>query len=200
MTNNKQSGFGIAIIIIIVVVVLAILGYAGYRVYNSQTSKPTGTSNTTTSNNQTNGNTQSSNTQTNNTQNTATYLDIKELGIKIKLSDGIKDAAYSYSAPTSQTYATFGGSAYFSTQTLIDEDAACVSSKGPLGAIVKIAGNTDGFGNVLTADNNTVFKLGNNYYRYEAPQAPCSNNNSVNSLASDQKICLTRSLQNHSTR
>lgn len=190
MNATRQSGFGVVAIIIAILVVVA-LGYVGYRVYTANTNKPASTNNTAT-NNQTGNNTQDSNTQNNGMQDTATYLDIKELGVKIKLSDGVKDAVYSYNAPTTQTqtYATFGGSAYISTQTLTNKDAACSSERGPLGAIVKITGNTDGLGNTLVADNNTVFKLGDNFYRYEGPQTACSNDSSVNSLASEQIAAL----------
>lgn len=48
MTNNKQSGFGV-IVIVVAIVVLAILGYAGYRVYTAQTSKSANIDNTTSS-------------------------------------------------------------------------------------------------------------------------------------------------------
>jgi hypothetical protein len=187
MHTRNQSGFGV-IPIVLIVAAVAILGYVGYRIYTTQTSKPA--ANSSVANNQTSP-TNTTPSPTTSTQPQAdTYLDIKELGIKIKLSDSIKDAVYSYSAPTSQTYATFGGSAYLSTQTLTSKDTTCAASKDPLGAIVKITGNTDGLGNSLTADNNTVFKLGDSYYRYENPQSPCSDNSDANALATQQKAAF----------
>ncbi|HXH26674.1 MAG TPA: hypothetical protein VNG90_02175 [Candidatus Acidoferrum sp.] len=180
MNNKKQVGFGV-VEIVVGVLIVAVLAYGGYRLYG-HFSKPTSTTDTNTSS--------SRSSTSSNTTPQVTYLDIKELGIKIQLSDSIKDAIYSYNAPTSQTRQTsptFGGDANISTQTLANKDAACGLSKGdPLGTVVKWTGDTDNSGNVLTANNTTVFKLGGNYYRYEGPQTACSDDSSINLLATEQ--------------
>ena len=160
----SQSGFGIIPVIVIIAVVV-ILGFVGWRVFMVQS-----------------GNNNTGNNQTNGTQpSTDTYLDIKELGVKIKLGDGIKDAVYNYVAPTGETDAGFAGRADFSAQTIIDNGPFCSPQDGPLGSIVKLTGTVDSFGNALVADRITTFKLGNNYFRYQGPQFLCYGDNSDNS-------------------
>ena len=120
MTNNKQSGFGVAIVIIVTIVVLAILGYIGYRIYTSQTNKPASTNNTT--DNQTNGNTQSSNQGTNTQTSNQNIFKISELGVEFTVKDGITPI-YQYSAGN----LTWNGINYqnvpLSTQQLVDKGA-----------------------------------------------------------------------------
>jgi len=173
MYDNKQSGFSIAIIIV-AIVVLAILGYAGYRIYTGQANKPASTDNTTT--NQTTNNTQSSNTQPNSTQDTATYLDIKELGIKIKLSDAIKDAEYALFQPQQTDGSTIVGISAHSLDDGSSPDAGvhCRADSGAIGAI--IATTTDPIAvdeQPQPVDNKTLFKLGDMYYHYVGPQTAC---------------------------
>lgn len=173
MHTAKQSGFGVIAIIVAILVVVG-LGYVGYRVYTAN-------------NNQTGNSTQGSNTQNNSTQDTATYLDIKELGVKIKLSDGIKDAVYS--ASTSTDGSQF---ARISTQSLQSQsNNTCGTSFGPLGTITKASGTPEQVfgGTSRTVDNTTTFKFGNDTYVFIAsPQAQCSTDSSVQALADQQRI------------
>ncbi len=187
MTTKHQSGFGVVPTIAIVAIV-ALLGFVGIRLLAAQSSKPVVMNNATANNQTTPASSQSNNTPTSATPAQAdTYLHIKELGIKLKLSDGIRDATYSYTAPSSKTYALFGGGVYISTQTLTNKDAACRAENGPLGVIEKITGTVDSMDNTVTANNMTVFKFGNNFYRLDDSNVPCSANSSVNALATTQK-------------
>lgn len=104
MTNNKQSGFGV-IIIIVTIVVLAILGYIGYRIYTSQTNKPASTNNT-----------------IDNQTSSTNVFKIPELGVEFSITEGIMPL-YLYSAGD----LTWNGINYqnvpLSTQQLVDKGA-----------------------------------------------------------------------------
>lgn len=164
MNNQQQAGFGAAIIIA-AVLVIAVLGLIGWKLY-SLYSKPV--AKTTTN--------QASNTQTGTTGNTntsdqATYLDIKELGIKIKLDVSIKDAAYAmYYTPSTDGSTVVG----ISTQSLIDKETGnyCEASHGPLGIIIKTSDPNyqTGPNTTIAPNGKDIFKLGNNYYWYRKPQ------------------------------
>ena len=110
--------------IIVAVLVVAGLGLIGWKLY-SLYSKPS--ANTTTTSNQATH--QTGNTQTNTTGNTSAsdqtaYLDIKELGIKIKLDDSIKDVVYSYSTANNSQHPQYVGGVNLSSQSLINKDSA----------------------------------------------------------------------------
>jgi hypothetical protein len=161
---NKNAGFGVVGIVLVVAAVI-VVGLMGWRVYDANSSKQGA------STMQAN---QSSNNQGNNSSNgnqtdTATYLDVKELGIKVKLSDDIKDATYSVKSLSDGSKV-----ARFSTAALAAQDAQCNADFGPLGSIEMTTDGTDRTGAPKVVDNVSVFKLGNYYYSYSVPQALCS--------------------------
>lgn len=84
----RQHGFGV-VGILVTVATLAVIGTAGWFTYQHNRVRPTGaTAGTQTTN-------QSDAQQTTDTQTPAVaYLDIKEWGIKLPLTDSIKDAYY----------------------------------------------------------------------------------------------------------
>jgi Tfp pilus assembly protein PilV len=181
--TKKQAGFG-AVAILAAVLVVAVLGFVGWRLYSSY-SKPS--VDTTTSSNQAAH--QTGNTQTNTTNasasDQATYLDIKELGIKVKLSDSIKDAVYSYNAPDSTALST--SSAFISTTSLAAAASSCAATAGgALGTIIKTS-DPNVTGTTLVPNGTTVFKLGSNYYYLTEPGAPCTTDTTASSLATQQK-------------
>jgi hypothetical protein len=92
MNDQQQAGFGAGTIIAAVLVLagLGLIGWKLYSLYSKPVAKTTSQGTTQTS---TTSNTQTNTTNTS-TSDQATYLDIKELGIKIKLSVSIKDAVY----------------------------------------------------------------------------------------------------------
>ena len=171
MTTKQQSGFGVVPIISIVAVV-AILGLLGFKMLTMQSSKPTANS---VANNQTSpASSQPSSSQTSATPAQAdTYLHIKELGIKIKLSDDIKDVVYK-----AGTGSDGGQFAQISTQSLTDQsNGACGVDAAPFGTITKASGSPEHVfgGTSRTVDNKTTFKFGTDTYVFlSGPQAACS--------------------------
>ena len=103
------------------------------------------------------------------TRTTVTYLDIKEMGVKIKLSDDIKDAVYSYNAsnPSALT-------AHISVQSLMGKDWCDLKSEPVLGSITEKKSLSFPSGETLTVNNSTVFQVGSSYFLYESPQSPCT--------------------------
>lgn len=119
------------------------------------------------------------------------YLDIKQLGIKIRLDSSIKDAVYSYNlSADSPVYEHDIGSVYLSTRSLTARDPNCNPTRGvyPLGLIDKFVPIT--FADKLTPNGTTLFKFGQNYYFLAAPESPCSTNSSVNALADKQRTAF----------
>ncbi len=108
--NRKIEGFGI-VGIIVIAVGLVIVGLVGWRVWDANRTKES--SNTTTNQQESNGGTQPT------PQPSATYLDIKELGVKVKLSEDIKDAVYYYDVNYNAQYPDYP-QVTISTQSLID--------------------------------------------------------------------------------
>lgn len=143
--------------IIVVILVIGVLGFVGWRVFVAQT-----------------GNSSTGNNQTGNTQpSTDTYLDIKELGVKIKLSDSIKDAVYAPMKSLSTDEAKVFG---ISSQALIDSNTnnngECAASQAPLGFIraTTVAPTYVGSDRPLPIDNQRLFKINDTYYDYSDPQ------------------------------
>jgi hypothetical protein len=173
MTIKQQSGFGI-LPILIVIAVVAVLGFVGVRLLTAQSRKPAGTP---TNNAAHPPSLQPSNTQTSSTPaQTDLYLHIKELGIKIKLSDAIKDAEYALFQPQPTDGSTIVG---ISAQSLDDGSSPdpgvhCRADSGAIGAI--IATTTDPIApdeQPQPVDNKTLLKLGDMYYHYVGPQIAC---------------------------
>lgn len=171
---KRNAGFGV-VGIVLVVAAVAVLGLIGWRLYDANNAK------------QDNSNNQSSNTQGNNSSNgsqadTATYLDIKELGIKLKLSDDIKDATYYYDTSTSTPVARV------STQSLTEKSHGSCDPKtnAPFGTIKKTQSLTLPNGVTLEVDNVSVFQFGNDYIVYSTPNQPCSTDTTVSDLQTAQ--------------
>jgi hypothetical protein len=176
MLIKKQAGFGV-VPIIVIIAAIAVLGFVGFRLLTTQSSKPA-TNNATAHTQTSPASNQPSNTQTSATPaQTDTYLHIKELGIKIKLSDGIKDAVYSMFQPQPDDGAKVIG---ISAQSLIDSSAVnkqinCSASSGALGIITETttAPTYVGGQEPFPVDNKSLFKFGSTYYQYQAPQTQC---------------------------
>src|SRR5258708_5065566 len=99
---KKNPGFSITSILL-VIVAIALLGMIGWRVYDAGKVKTSDTSNQTVAssrNNQSKTDTGSTTPAQPAPQPAATYLDIKEMGIKIKLDDKTGGDSYSYSVST----------------------------------------------------------------------------------------------------
>ena len=175
MLMAKNKGFGI-VGVVLIIAGLAIAGFVGWRVYESYAKDA----------NSKNSNSQSN---TNGSRSTATYLDIKEFGVKIKLSDSIKDATYYYDSEYATKYPT---TPYISisTKSLADNsNGTCSASASisPLGMIQRFSSDQDGLGNKLVPNNTTIFKIRGYYYMVRTPQAACSTDKSILDLATSQR-------------
>ena len=158
----RNAGFG-AIEIILAVVVVLIVGFVGWRLYDISKNKPTA------SNQQASGNKSTDRASGDTKVDTAAYLDIKEMGVEIKLDDQVRDATYAM-----QTLDDGSLVARFSTRSLAASDPACDAKSGQLGALEKSTTDVDRLGNKLVPDGQTVFKFGSYYYTYATSQALCS--------------------------
>lgn len=124
------------------------------------------------------------------TSELSTYLNIKELGIKIKLSDDIKDAVY-YVASPSNSWAEV--TVRVSTQSLIDEtDGDCDRS---LGALQKITNLNHPRGFTLEVNNEDVFEFDGYYIFYSSPNTPCGPDDETVSLELAQLVSFKKALQ-----
>lgn len=157
--QTKEMGFGLVGIAIIVAAVL-LAGVIGARAFMAVTSKKDTAQST-------NQNKQVSNTTP---VDTATYLDIKELGVKVKLSDDIKDATYYYQVSNGLP------TALISTKSLVDKAGSVCDAKSswPLGTIERSQSLTLPWGVTLSVNNTNVFQLEDGYYIYTTPNQPCS--------------------------
>lgn len=116
------------------------------------------------------------------------FLEVKELGYKLPLSDDIKDL----------TYFVHGNTTFFSTRSLqasafgaSNSSPATYCSPGslPLGGITKFANAGEAGPTQQKALNG--FVLG-----YAGPQATCSNNPTTDSLQTKQKDALFKAFNN----
>lgn len=161
--QKKNFGFGVVEVLVIVVAIL-IVGYIGWRAYEtgkSKTSTQTDSQSNTGTSRQTNAPAGSA--------DVSTYLDVKELGVKIKLDSGVMDATYAV-----QTLSDGSLVARFSTQSFAALDPACDAQSGQLGALERSTTDIDRLGNKLVPDGKEVFKFGNYYFTYATSQALCS--------------------------
>ena len=182
MTTKQQSGFS-PVPIIVGVIAVGVLGFVGYKVLHKNGNTSTAANSVTTTNQSTPAGKQPDTTPVTAMPAEAdTYLHIKELGIKIKLPDGIKDTIYKYTADPGAN-----GSQYadISTQSLTDKSGGSCGLNGT--PIAKVTETND---TQYKADNNSIFKVGNNYFIVSGAQGTCSNNQTVQNMANDQRTAF----------
>ena len=154
--SNKQPGSKKILGIITAAVLVGILGFISWKVYN-QPSKRVGNAAT----NYTNQPTRAIETAATVTAQ-GTYLDMKELGVKVTLDSSFSDATYSVRPSLND-----GSSA-------VDITAQSLTDKGcgtdTLGLVVESPYAPKNLQGTLPVDNKTVFQFGNKYYQYIAPQ------------------------------
>lgn len=165
MNSNKQSGFSAVIGVVAIIIVIGVLGLIGWRLYNQPKTMKTANATPTTTNSPANPTSTTSTTKATITPQ-GTYLDIKELGIKILLNSQINDAIYSI-VPTTDGSKGAG----ISAQSLVNLSAACSTSHYTLGLIeATTTAPTNVNGQTATPDNKSLFKINNTYYWYRPPQ------------------------------
>jgi hypothetical protein len=181
---KKNAGFGLVGIVLVVVLVL-LLGIVAWRIYDASKPKQSDKPSTQTSSNLSSSTTPST--------NTATYLDIKELGIKFKLTDDIKDAVYYYDASNTSAAPV----ARVSTQSLVDKSGGTCNPKtsAAFGSIRKMQSLTQADGTTLSVNNTSVFQLGNDYIVYSTPNQPCSTDKTVSDVETTQLQFFKQALQ-----
>lgn len=166
-TELKNSGFGVAGVVLIAAVVV-VLGLIGWKLYDAtKTKNNTGntqqTSNTSTPSN--------SGTQTP-SQSEVKYLDIKELGVKVKLDD--KTSGITYSVAQSST----DEAVYIidpAMKVLDQADQSCSgATAGMIGLLDRSKDATHWGETPIKVDNVKSFKVGDYYYLFRGPQAECS--------------------------
>jgi hypothetical protein len=160
--TQKETGFGIVGVAIVIAAVL-IVGLIAWRVYDA------GKSEKATSTQQENLDQKKSSSSEQSNASPAIYLSIQDMGLKLRLSDDIKDLTYSVITLTDGSKA-----ARFSTDTLTKIDSNCDASFGPLGSLEMTTNDTYPTGKKKVVDNVGVFKLDNYYLTYSGPQALCS--------------------------
>jgi hypothetical protein len=125
------------------------------------------------------------------TQNqTADYFEIKEFGLKFKITKDIKDLEYLVKDPSPEGY---GRNILFSTKSLTMANIQCSVSEAPIGILTinNIAPNDENYynrGRLLLADNGQ-------YVYYITPQSTCSDNAVANDLQHAQFLSLQAALK-----
>lgn len=167
---KKDAGFGVVGIVVIVVAIL-IVGVAAWRIYEVNKGAPVATNN---------GQTEDPSQMP---TETATYLDIKELGVRIKLDDNTKDVTYSV-APNSGSEAVF---VIDQTMKALDVQQ-CPGNETPgMIGLLDRSKNANHWGETPTSvDNEKAFKIGEYYYLFREPQAECSQNEQTSEKRADQ--------------
>lgn len=161
MKKLNQNGFGF-LYWLLLLLVLILLGLAGWWVY-SKNKKPK------------NSTPQSQQQISNAPVEDPTYLEIKEWGVRVKLSANIKTAYYLIK-PSSPNYA------YLSLTALKNID--CAADKTTLGVYTRINSLNDVNNDTAGTDGQTYAEMGyesspqagGKHYYFSQPQAYCSNN------------------------
>jgi hypothetical protein len=170
---NSQAGIS-TVAIVIAVVAVAVLGGGGYLAFKAHSKTPVSAVSTSSAP-VTPAETAAIDQTTKSTLTPqGAYLDLAQAGVKIALNKSVNDAVYeSSSNPPS------GGSAFgISSQSIMQADngnVECSAAHGPLGTISitstppmeLVPPNGE---KPMTPDNKTLFKVGNKYYQYIAPQ------------------------------
>ena len=180
-TNQKGST---AIVILIIVIVLVLVGLAGWYVWNKQHPKKATTSLQTSSSTSNNNQT----TQKAATQDQQKFLVIKELGIKLPLSDPIKDLVYTYNTNVGSTN-TGSPLLHFSTTSISsipNSGFTCDTEHDPLGSYSIYTSQQSNDGVTDTQIGTLVTTINGYYIYYKHVQYPCGDSDQdskkVNSL------------------
>ncbi len=127
-------------------------------------------------------------------------FNIPQFGVKIVLPDNIKDLKYSSSNSGNPTvsFSTVSLEAAgnkFNTGAYKPTD--CNAGKAPLGFLIQFNPGDQAPMNPpgTTIEQVSIAKkVGNHYYIYQPPQAPCSSNSEVESLHASQKTSLQQAI------
>jgi hypothetical protein len=167
--TSKEIGFG-AVGVVVAALAVILIGAIAWRVYNaSQTHSPARDENAKQS---------SKAASTTQQTNAADYLEVKELGVKIKLDEKTKDITYvdSMQSPGDESVYIID----LSMKAMDEKDQYC---KGPTAGMVGLldrSKDVNHWGEMpLQVDNNKSFKIGDYYYLFRGPQSECSQDTQV---------------------
>lgn len=181
LTKNK-AGFGI-VVILLIVLVAGLLGGVGWFVYqNNKTVSTSATGNVS----------QNTGDQpvTKEPEPTAAYLDIKEWGMALPLSDGIKDAYYVVGTGFPKNSDGLPSGVFVSLQSLdhesCDPNSNNIGGSGAVGAILRVPKDYKdpvSPNQLYTEKYPNGVVSGNYYYAYQswAATSECQNREGVSS-------------------
>lgn len=129
---------------------------------------------------------------------------VPEMGLTYKLTDTSKTLTYRY-RETTDTDKKIHKVITLSTTDVIEAERAvsnnapkCTAEFAPLGTYTSYAaGDTYKGGKIeaQTPDNKTIFKIGDSYYVFEASQAPCSTDKTVEAKLVEGKANISETLK-----
>ncbi len=173
MKTTDQKGFsGLEGLLILVIV--GIIGGVGWFVYNSQKKTASTLDKTSQSQGEPQKTVSKATPPTQQTASQSDYLNIKELGIRFKLTNNIKDAYYYVSSNKDSNNIT---TVYVSTHS-VDAYPGCQASKNNGAGIAAIATYYQGETSPVAGDYSTTFprapKIGDLYYYIAGNQYDCT--------------------------
>ncbi len=179
---DKSKGFGV-VGIVVVVLAVAIAGFVAWRVWDAAQQKPS------------DANGQQTNSQPNGDQpkqpsvDTAKYLNIKELGVKIKLDEKTKDVSYVIAQGSDEAVYIINPV----MKAVDDANQYCRGATAGMVGLLDRSKNAQHWGESPVVVNNVdVFKLGDYYYVFRGPQAECSQDEAI----SQQRASLRQDFLN----
>lgn len=166
---KKTQGFGI-VGAVIVIAAVAVVTLIAWRL---------STGNSTTPSASTNGNTPQTKNEPTPQPTPEKYLDLKELGVKIKLDDKTAELTYLHDTP-SDSRADGAWIIDRTMKALDNANAYCAgATSGKIGRIDKSKDQHYWGETPLNVDNKTSFKIGEFYYVFRPLQAECSQDDGI---------------------
>src|SRR5882762_9215057 len=174
--NKNQSGFG-AIEGILIIVVILLLGVVGYMVYKNQ--NKAATTAVTSNSSSTSPEKTVAPVKETKANNAGDYLVIKEWGVELPLSAGIKDAYYANLKNNTFSYPVYA----LGIKSLTALDSNCAAENLSVSLILRqTIAQHDTNSTKNDPLNSPVYdmKIGGYYYGYDRSRAACSDNQKAN--------------------
>jgi|GEM_PF-2893732 len=188
-----RQGFG-AIEIIVIITLLVIVGGLGWYALGGKAKEQSSASPSPSTQVTTNSSNNTKSTQAS-PSSSEPYLEIKELGIKMKLTTKILDIEYSYDAASKK--ASFGSKS-LTTLAKQSSSSQCYVQAGPLGWITQ---QSQAFpANQNKPADKDIKLLGGSYYGFFTPDVGCpggvaSNGEALQKLSGEQLSEVTAAVQ-----
>lgn len=173
---KKNAGFSVAGIAIVVVAVL-VVGAVVWRVYDASKNKPANNSSATSHQAPSHSGTAGPVNSSTPLVNSATYLDIKELGVKVTLDNKTNGVTYS-AAQSSNDEAVYIIDPSMKTLDQANQYCSGVTA-GMIGLLDRSKDATHWGETPIVVDNVKSFKVGDYYYLFRGSQSECSQDSTV---------------------